>query len=38
MGKPLVRVIIPSYNQEKYIEEAIRSVWNQTSSDIELIF
>ncbi len=34
---PLVSVIIPSYNHEKYIEEAIRSVWTQTYHNIELI-
>jgi len=34
---PLVSVIIPSYNHEKYIEEAIRSVWEQTYQNIELI-
>ncbi|HQS71915.1 MAG TPA: glycosyltransferase family A protein [Sulfurovum sp.] len=34
---PLVSVIMPSYNHEKYIEEAIRSVWEQTYSNVELI-
>ncbi len=34
---PLVSVIMPSYNHEKYIEEAIRSVWEQTYPNIELI-
>jgi glycosyltransferase involved in cell wall biosynthesis len=34
---PLVSVIIPSYNHEIYIEEAIRSVWNQTYKNLELI-
>jgi len=33
----MVSVIIPSYNHAKYIEEAIRSVWNQTYKNIELI-
>ncbi|MGQ3480968.1 glycosyltransferase [Paenibacillus sp. TY11] len=32
-----VSVIIPLYNHEKYIEEAIRSVLNQTYTNIELI-
>ena len=36
-GSPLVSVIMPAYNAEPYIEEAIRSVLNQTVSDLELI-
>jgi alpha-1,3-rhamnosyltransferase len=35
--KPLVSVIIPSYNHEKYVEQAILSVINQTYKNIELI-
>lgn len=34
---PLVSVIMPSYNYEKYISEAIESVLNQTFNDLELI-
>lgn len=34
---PLVSVIIPAYNHEMYIEEAIQSVINQTYKNIELI-
>lgn len=34
---PKVSVIIGSYNAEKYIEETIRSVLNQTYKDYELI-
>ena len=34
---PLVSVIMPSYNYEKYISEAIESVLNQTFGDFELI-
>ncbi len=38
MGKlPLVSVIVPSYNHEKYIEETIESIVNQTYKNIELI-
>lgn len=33
----LLSVIIPSYNHEKYISEAIKSVLNQTYSNLELI-
>jgi alpha-1,3-rhamnosyltransferase len=34
---PLVSVLLPSYNHEKYIEKAILSVINQTYKNIELI-
>ena len=34
---PLVSVIVPSYNHEKYIEETIESIVNQTYKNIELI-
>ena len=34
---PLVSVIIPAYNVERYIETAIRSVLNQDYGNIELI-
>ena len=32
-----VSVIIPCYNAEKYIKEAIDSVLNQTYTDIEIV-
>lgn len=35
--KPLVSVVMPAYNAEKYIEAAIRSVQVQTMPDWELI-
>jgi glycosyltransferase involved in cell wall biosynthesis len=35
--KPKVSVIIPTYNREKYIERAIKSVLEQTYRDYELI-
>ena len=34
---PLVSVLICVYNTEKYIEEAIRAVLNQTYSNLEVI-
>ena len=36
-GSPLVSVIMPAYNAEKYIGEAIESILNQTFTDYEFI-
>jgi glycosyltransferase involved in cell wall biosynthesis len=35
--KPLVSVVIPAFNSEKYIKDCIRSVLQQTYSNIEII-
>src|SRR4051812_23360738 len=35
--KPLVTVILISYNHKNYLEQAIRSVKDQTYSNVELI-
>ncbi len=35
--QPLISVIIPAYNHEKFIEAAVDSVLQQTVSDLELI-
>jgi glycosyltransferase involved in cell wall biosynthesis len=35
--KPLISVIMPVYNAEKYLREAISSILDQTVSDFELI-
>ena len=37
MSSPLVSVIIPVYNAERYIEKTIRSVLTQTLQDFEVI-
>jgi glycosyltransferase involved in cell wall biosynthesis len=34
---PLVSIVVPSYNHEKYIQETIESIVNQTYDNIELI-
>lgn len=36
-GTPLVSVIMPAYNAERFVEEAIRSVMDQTVEDWELL-
>jgi len=37
MSKPLVSVLIPCYNVEKYVEESIDSILNQTYTQLEII-
>ena len=37
MTLPLVSVVIPAYNHEKFIGAAVESVLNQTCTDLELI-
>lgn len=37
MNSPAISVIIPIYNQEKYVGKCIRSVLNQTFQDFEVI-
>ncbi len=37
MNKPLVSVVMPTYNHARYIKEAIDSVLNQTYNNLELI-
>ena len=37
LNSPLISVGIPVYNGEKYIEEALLSLQNQTWSNLEII-
>ena len=37
MTTPAVSVLMPVYNVERYIEEAIASILNQTFKDFEFI-
>ncbi len=37
MNEPLVSVIIPAYNHEKFVQETILSIINQTYQNIELL-
>ena len=37
MNKPLVSVLIPCYNVEKYVEESVNSILNQTYTNLEVI-
>ena len=37
MKNPLISVIMPVYNAEKYLDEAIQSILNQTYKDFEFI-
>ena len=37
MNKPLISIIIPTYNRPKYVQKAIRSALNQSYVNIEVI-
>lgn len=37
MDKPLVSVLIPCYNADKHVEQAIRSIMTQTYQNLEII-
>ena len=37
VNQPLVSILIPLYNQERYFEKCIRSVCNQTYKNLEII-
>lgn len=34
---PLISVVVPAYNAERYIERCIKSVWNQTYTNWQMI-
>lgn len=36
-GAPLVSVIIPAYNAERFVEEAVRSIMTQTYKNLEIL-
>lgn len=36
-NEPLLSIILPVYNSEKYVGKAIESILNQTFKDFELI-
>ena len=36
-SQPLVSVIIPAYNAEKYVEQTVRSIMNQTYKNLEIL-
>jgi ubiquinone/menaquinone biosynthesis C-methylase UbiE len=36
-GTPTISVIIPTYNQAKYIDETLKSIFNQTFKDFEIV-
>ena len=37
MNRPLISIIVPVYNVEKYLSQCLNSVTNQTYKDTEII-
>ena len=37
MSSPMISVVMPTFNGEKFIKEAIESILNQTFNDFEFI-
>lgn len=37
MNSPLISVVIPAYNHERYVGDAVKSVLDQTMPDLELV-
>jgi len=36
-SSPKISVILPAYNEERYLEKSVQSILNQTFEDFELI-
>lgn len=34
---PLISILIPSFNHERYVEQTIRSIWSQPYQEVEII-
>ncbi|MBX2688325.1 glycosyltransferase, partial [Campylobacter jejuni] len=37
MNNPLISIIVPIYNVEKYLDECLKSIINQTYKDLDII-
>ena len=37
MSEPLVSIAMPAYNHERFVRQAVESVWNQTHRNLELL-
>ena len=37
MSAPRVSVLMPAYNHERFVTQAVESVWGQSAGDVELV-